>query len=515
MLETIESKKKVDKGAYQQWFPRLKTDLRELQQMAREANMPVLVLFEGFHLAGRGDSLKHLTESLDPRGFEVHSTHLPSDDELQRHWLWRFWVKLPQRGKISLFEGSWYSRVLDERVQGLCSESEWSHAYQEINQTEEMLTADGALIVKFWLHISKKEQKRRLKAEEKDVFRRLDITKEDWALHKQYEEYETAVEEMLDRTSTHAAPWVVVEAGDHRYRRMKIFQTLCEAIGNRLNAQEKEKKASTKKKQVIVPALEEMPTVLDKVDLEKTLSVREYEKKKIALQVRLRRLQYEAIKRKLSLVIVYEGWDAAGKGGSIRRLTATLDPRFYDVISIGKPAPEDHAHHYLWRFWKHIPKWGHFTIYDRSWYGRVLVERIEGFCSDAEWQRAYQEIDEFEMQLFRGGIGLAKFWLHISPQEQLRRFEARDADPHKRFKMTDEDWRNRDKWDAYRESVDEMVKRTSTTYAPWTIIEGDCKRWARIRAMETISDLLEQMIERDKSKKDKNLSKKTMKKRGG
>ncbi|CAN5269441.1 polyphosphate:AMP phosphotransferase [soil metagenome] len=487
MLETIDLKKKIDKDAYLQWFPRLKTDLRELQQHAREANFPIIVLFEGLHMAGKADSLKHLGEALDPRGFSVHTTDLPSEEELQRHWLWRFWVRMPERGKIGFFERSWYTRVLEERVDKVCARDEWEHAYTEINQTEEMLTRDGVLLIKFWLHLSSGEQKKRLKAAAKDPYSHERITKRDWRIHDQYDKYVEAVEEMVERTSTHFAPWVIVEADNARFRRMKIFQTICEAIAGAINKPAAPlPKTPRKKRELSVPVLKEMPTILDNADLTKTITTEDYELQKVELQMCLRRAQQDAIARGHSLAIVYEGWDASGKGGSIRRLTATLDPRYYDVIAIGKPTPEDHAHHYLWRFWRKLPKRGNMTIFDRSWYGRVLVERIEGFCSEESWQRAYQEINEFEMQLFRSGISLVKFWIHISPEEQLRRFKAREADPHKAHKMTDEDWRNRDKWDAYRTAVDDMVKKTSTTYAPWTIIEGDCKRYARVHAMTAV-----------------------------
>jgi polyphosphate:AMP phosphotransferase len=493
MLETIDADKRIDKETYREWFPRLKVDLRELQQKVREARLPVIVLLEGWHMSGKADTIKHLGEALDPRGFNVHTTHSPSEDERERHWLWRFWTRLPPRGKIAFFERSWYTRVLDERVDGRCREEEWNHAYQEILQTEEMLSADGYIILKFWLHITKKEQRRRLRKSEKDPFRRYDVSDADWQIHKKYDEYEAAAEEMLERTSSHQAPWIIVEAGDHRFRRLKIFQTICESVANSIN-KPAARRQSGERRRISVAALEEMPTLLDKVDLSKRLTQEAYEEKKLVLQVKLRRLQLAAVDRRLTQVVVYEGWDAAGKGGSIRRLTATLDPHHYDVIPISKPTADELARHYLWRFWRTLPRWGQMAIYDRSWYGRVLVERIEGFCTEAEWRRAYQEINEFEMQLYRAGITIIKFWLHISPDEQLRRFEARQADPNKAYKLTEEDWRNREKWQAYREAVDEMITRTSTTYAPWTIIEADCKRHARVRTMETVIAAIEESL---------------------
>jgi polyphosphate:AMP phosphotransferase len=500
MLETIDPTRKVAKEDYRQWFPRLKTDLRELQQKVREARMPVIVLFEGWHLSGRGDSIKHLGEALDPRGFSVHSLETVAPHEAARPWLWRYLVRTPARGKIAFFEHSWYSRILDQRVSGHVKNADLAHAYQEIIQSEEMLAADGCKILKFWLHISEKEQRKRLKKMEKDPFH--DVSKEDWRKVERYKAFESAAEEMLERTSTHFAPWTIVEAGDHRYRRMKIFQTIIEGLVQGIA--ERTDKASVPRNRptrVSVPVLEEMPTLLDSVDLTRKVTPEVYEEKKVTLQLRLRRLQDESIKRGLTKVIVMEGWDAAGKGGSIRRLTATLDPRHYDVIPISKPTQNELDHHYLWRFWIKVPQRGHMTIFDRSWYGRVLVERIEGFCSEEEWRRAYQEINEFELQLYNAGISVIKFWLHITPEEQLRRFEARQADPHKAHKLTEEDWRNREKWNQYRECVDDMITKTSTTYAPWTIVEADCKRHARIRVMETTCQAIEKGIARLKKTK--------------
>ncbi len=507
MLETIDTSKKVDKEAYKEWLPRLKTDLRELQQKVREAGIPVLVIFEGLDTSGKGDSIRHLSEVLDPRGFRVHVAYETTEDERKRPWLWRYWVNTPARGRISFCERFWYYRLLNERIDGLVEKEEWSHAYQDINQTEEMLHEDGALIVKFWLHISRKEQKKRLKAAENDPFLRYTVTKREWGRHKKYEEFIAAAEEMLERTSTHISPWHIVEANDRRYRRMRVLQHLCEEIANALNRQERRKKVGeVKNGYVSVPVLEEMPTLLDKVDLTKKLDEEEYQKRKVEGQVRLHGLQIEAVKRGVSSMVVYQGWDAAGKGGNIRRLTATLDPRFYSVIPISKPTDEELSHHYLWRFWNHVPPVGHMTIFDRSHYGRVMVERIEGFCTEADWRRAYQEINEFEMQLYRAGIAIVKFFIHITPEEQLRRFESRQNDPNKAWKMTDEDWRNREKWDQYRESIDEMIQRTSTTYAPWTIIEGNDKRFARVKGIEVVCKTLEEALERKAAQKGKSSS---------
>ncbi|MCC5874863.1 MAG: polyphosphate:AMP phosphotransferase [Candidatus Sumerlaeia bacterium] len=511
MLETVDTNKKLEKSAYKEWFPRLKFELRELQQTAREAKLPIIIILEGWHLAGKSDSMRHLAEALDPRGFRVHTTFPPTEEERTDHWLQRFWERFPEKGRVVVFVRSWYYRVLHERVEGTMTDEQVTHAFQAINQTEQMLTADGAVVLKFWLHISRKEQKRRLKSAEKNPFDRYVVSESDWEAYRLYSEYERSVEEMLERTSTHGAQWIIVGSGDHRYRRLRIFQELCEGIVNGLNRQRLKKElAGVKKstKEMSVPVLEEMPTILDKVDLTKTLDSETYDRKKVSLQLRLRRTHNESHNHGIPMVNVFEGWDAAGKGGAIRRLTATLDARYYRVIPIGKPTPEELNRHYLWRFWRHIPKDGVLTIFDRSWYGRVMVERIEGFCTEEEWRRAYQEINEFELQLFNAGVVINKFWLHISAEEQLARFESRAEDPHKSWKLTDEDWRNREKWDLYREAVDDMIKRTSTTYAPWTIVEGNCKRYARVKVIETVCQTLDKAIEGRKPLKKKGKKKK-------
>jgi polyphosphate:AMP phosphotransferase len=498
MLETIDPGKKISKEDYKEWFPRLKADLRALQQKVREAGVPVLILVEGVAYAGKADTIRQMADALDPRGFTVHSIDLPTVADEERPWLWRFWVRSPSRGKIALFERYWYIRVLEERVEGRIPADECTYAFQEINQTEEMLADDGAIIIKLWLQVSREEQKKRLKRVAEDPFREFDPRGGSLKAYKKYDEYQTAVEEMLVRTSTHAAPWIIVESDHPRFRRVKVLQSVCETIADALNKRQANEACPEKEKieRVSVPALEEMPKVLDRVDLSLSLTEEEYDSEKTALQAHLRELQFHMVKQRLPMLMVFEGWDAAGKGGSIRRLTANLEPRFYDVYSITKPTPEELARHYLWRFWRRLPRSGHIAIFDRSHYGRVMVERVEGFCSEEAWRRAYHEINEFEMMLYRHGVIIAKFWLEISSEEQLQRFEARSNDETKQHKITDEDWRNRAKWDAYRGAVDEMIQRTSTTFAPWTIVEGNCKRYARVKVMKTVASTMKAALGR-------------------
>jgi polyphosphate:AMP phosphotransferase len=394
---------------------------------------------------------------------------------------------------MAVFDRSWYGRVLVERVEKLIKPEQWRSAYNEIAQFERMLTDDGMVVVKFWLHISEKEQKRRFKEIEKSKYDSWRVTKEDWEHHKQYGAYAQAAEEMVARTNTAYAPWTIVEATDKRYRLIKIFKTLADAMQTALNAKTGQAPAPKRapRASVSVQALKEMETILDKVDLTPTLKRKDYEEQLKEYQFRLRELEFKCFDERRPVIVGYEGWDAAGKGGNIRRVTEALDPRGYSVIPIAAPKGDDATHHYLWRFWRQLPKAGHLAIFDRTWYGRVLVERIEGFCSEAEWRRAYQEINEFELSLTNYGLILVKFWLHISKEEQLRRFKEREKIDYKQYKITEEDWRNREKWDAYRQAVVDMIQNTSTSYAPWTIVEANDKLFARIRALSTIVEAIE------------------------
>ena len=513
MLETLDLDKKIDKAAYDKSFPELRDKLRELQRRSFDAKIPVAVVFEGWDAAGKGDTIGKLVERLDPRGVKVHPISAPLEDERLRPFLWRFWTRLPARGEVAVFDRSWYGRVLVERVDKLIEPEQWRSAYNEIAQFERMLSDDGMVLVKFWLQISEKEQKKRFKELEKSKYDAWRVTKEDWAHHRDYDAYTQAAEEMFERTNTAYAPWTIVEATDKRYRLIKVFKTLADAMQTALAARTEQaapKRAA--RASVSVQALKEMETVLDKVDLTKALKRKEYEDQLQEYQVRLRELEYRCFDERRAVVIGYEGWDAAGKGGNIRRVTECLDPRGYSVVPIAAPKGDDATHHYLWRFWRQLPKAGHLAIFDRTWYGRVLVERVEHFCSEAEWRRAYQEINEFELSLANFGTIVVKFWLQISKDEQLRRFKEREKIPYKQYKITEEDWRNREKWDAYRQAVVDTLQNTSTTYAPWTIVESNDKLWARIRTLRTIVETVERGLGIGKTgkgtKKRKNKKKK-------
>lgn len=503
MLKEIDLSVKLGKDEYKQTMPDLELKIGELQRDARSLRLPVIIVFEGMEASGKGTLINRLIMPLDPRGFKVYPI-LPADEnERLRPFLWRFWTKTPEKGRIAIFDRSWYRRVTVDRVDGTVDKGEWSKAYQEINSFERQLAEDGNVIIKFWLHISKKEQQKRFEELEANAKTSWRVTREDWKHHRQYKKYVAAAEEMIEHTNTHYAPWTVVEAKDLRFATVKIFETAVHAIDTKIQ-QIREREAQKKPAKKDRPAArhpklqagKSATSLLDTVDLAKTASEKEYDAKLEHYQNELRDLEHEIYLKRIPVVILYEGWDAAGKGGNIKRITGNLDPRGYEVIPVGAPNDIEKAHHYLWRFWNHIPKAGHITIFDRTWYGRVLVERIEGFCGEQDWKKAYQEINEMEQHLANFGTVIVKFWLHISKEEQARRFEERENTPYKKWKITAEDYRNREKWEVYKAAVDDMLLKTSTTYAPWTIVESECKHYARLKALKTVIQAIRRALAR-------------------
>jgi len=500
MFEAAEVGRKLSKEAYKRRVPELRASLLDAQQRLRSAPFPVIVAFAGVDGAGKGETVNLLNEWMDPRWIVTRAFGQPSDEERERPEHWRFWRELPPRGRIGLFLSSWYSRPVVDRAYRRLSRVELEHQLRSLADFERTLADDGALILKFWMHLDQKSQRKRLKTLERDPLTRWRVTKLQWKHWKMYDQFIDAAEQAIRTTSTGQAPWMIVEGRDEEYRSVAVAQLLLNAIGQRLERLEQPKPAAAPsaakaKKSVAVKARAvPAPTVLSQLDMSKRLEKGAFDRELLKWQGELNRLQRRAARDAVSTILVCEGADAAGKGGAIRRVTSALDAREYQVIPIAAPTDEERAHHYLWRFWRHLPRAGRVTVFDRSWYGRVLVERVEGFAAPAEWMRGYAEINEFEQQLVEHGIVLVKYWIHISKDEQLRRFKAREGSPFKSWKITEEDWRNRTKGDAYEQAVNDMVERTSTRQAPWTLVEGNDKYYARIRVLQTACERLRQRL---------------------
>ncbi len=495
MLEKIDLKKKCQGKEYKAKLEEESAKLSVLQRQCKEAGIPVIIVFEGFGAAGKGTQINRLIQAMDPRGFSVYTSNKESEDERLHPFLWRYWTKIPAKGRFAIFDRSWYRRVLVDRFDKITKKEELPSAFHDILSFERQLTDDGTVIIKFFLYISKEEQKKRFKLLEDSRETAWKVTEADWKRNKEYSEYLKINEEMLEKTDTDYAPWVIVEAMDKNYAALKIISS----VTARLEKELEKKAALTKSEKKAAKAVDKYKSgVLSGVDLSKALSNKEYKQKLDSLQKKMEILHSELYRLRIPVVICFEGWDAGGKGGAIKRLTSHMDPRGYQVNPTASPNDTEKAHHYLWRFWNNMPKAGHIAIFDRTWYGRVMVERIEGFCSEAEWKRAYQEINEMEEHLANSGCIVLKFWLHIDKDEQERRFKERMENPAKQWKITDEDWRNREKWDEYEKAVDEMLVRTSTTYAPWEIVEANSKYYARVKVLKTVVEAMEKEIEKRK-----------------
>jgi len=490
MFESAELGHAVDKKIYDKEVPALRSALLDAQfDLARDGKFPVILLIGGINGAGKGPTVNVLNAWMDPRLIETNSLGAPSDEEADRPPMWRYWRALPPAGKIGIFFGSWYTEPIADRVYGRTDDSDLERSIEEIERFETMLAAEGALLLKFWFHLSKKAQKKHLKSLEADPENSWRVSESDWEQTKRYDKVVRVSELALRRTSKGHAPWHLVEGSDARYRNLTVGRTLLAALRGRLDGPAENTAASA-----VPPPLPSVDgrNVIGALDLSLTLSKKSYEKKLAELQGRLNGLSRHKKFQRHALVAAFEGNDAAGKGGSIRRVTGALDARFVRVIPVAAPTDEESLHPYLWRFWRQIPRRGHSVIFDRSWYGRVLVERVENLSPEDDWMRAYGEINDFEEELANYGCIVVKFWLAIDKDEQEARFKAREATGYKQFKLTDDDWRNRDKWDLYVHAVSDMVERTSTSVAPWTLVEANDKHYARIKVLETLCDRIEE-----------------------
>ena len=494
MFETAELGQKVSRSKYRAQLGLLREQLLEAQVQLREEGIPVIALFAGVDGAGKGESANLLSAWMDTRWMVTRAFDEPTTEERERPGFWRYWRDLPAKGQIGLFLSAWYHDPLLHHVNGRISKAELNSQLDKILSFEKMLADDGAIILKFWMHLGKKAQRERFEALEADPLQRWRVTQQDWQHWRMYEQFVSTAERMIRRTDTPHAPWTIVEGADSHYYGLKVGTVLRDRITDLIAARRK-RAGSEPDEEVEKPTKESSgATVLPKLDMSKSLTKKDYRRDLEKLQGLLNLLHRRARDDQRSTILVFEGWDAGGKGGAIRRVTGALDARAYRVIPIAAPTDEEKAHHYLWRFWRHLPRAGRFTIYDRSWYGRVLVERVEGFAKPEEWQRAYAEINEFEQELVEAGNVIVKFWMHITKEEQKERFELRRKTPYKRWKLTDEDWRNRDRWNQYELAVHEMIERTSTQTAPWVVVEGNNKRYARIKVLKTVCKRMQEAL---------------------
>ena len=488
MFESAELDHRIDKKTFKQEVPALRAALQAAQYELKEnGKIPVIVLVSAQDGAGKGETINVLYDWMDPRFISTLAFSEPSDEERDRPRMWRYWRALPPKGRVGIFAGSWYSDPIRQRLQNSLSEAGLDARIDQINRFEAMLASEGALVLKFWFHLTKDGQRERLKALEKDPRTAWRVTKWNWNRLKTYDDLQDVAGHILRMTNTPWAPWIVVEGSDDRFRSLSVGKILLDSITRRLATPEPSD----------VPVAPPPPANIDGRDLLTELKLDQVMTKPTFLhelakwQGRLSELVRDPRFKQRSVVCVFEGADAAGKGGAIRRVSAALDARQYQIVPIAAPTEEERAQPYLWRFWRHMPRIGRITMFDRSWYGRVLVERVEGFCSQSDWLRAYSEINDFEHELADSGAIVVKFWLQISADEQLKRFKEREQIAFKQFKITAEDWRNRDKWNDYHRAVCDMVDRTSTGEAPWTLVEANNKEFARVKVLRTLCERIE------------------------
>ncbi|HTM19791.1 MAG TPA: polyphosphate:AMP phosphotransferase [Kofleriaceae bacterium] len=490
MFEAAELGQSIDKATYERQVPRLREALLAAQLGVRDADYPVVVVIGGVDGAGKGETVNTLLEWMDPRHIDTFALSAPSDEERERPPYWRFWRALPPRGKIGIFFGGWHSAPIVDRAYKRIKADEMDRQLAEVVAFERLLVAEGTLLVKLWMHLSKKFQRRRLEELAADKRTRWRVTADDWEHFEMYDRFKKISEHALRRTSTAEAPWDVIEGYDRRYQTLTVGKLLLDRLRARTDQVKKGKAAARVGEPKPPRTARGRASILASLDMDKQLDDERYGERLEEAQGELNRLCRRAARDGVSTVVVYEGVDAAGKGGSIRRVTGALDARMYKIVPVAAPTDEERRYPYLWRFWRHIPRDGRFTVFDRSWYGRVLVERVEGFCSPADWQRAYTEINEFEEQLVRDDIVVVKLWMHITQAEQLRRFQEREQVGFKRFKITEEDWRNRKKWPLYERAVSDMIERTSTDIAPWTLVPSNDKKFARVKVLDTICEAM-------------------------
>ena len=490
MLKSWTPAEMPEKSDLKEQMTAVQDRLYDLQMKIKEHKLPVLVLFEGWSAAGKGSIIGKVIKNIDPRFFKVATMSAPSTEEIRRPFLYRYMKQIPEEGKFTFLDSGWLEQTAKGVLEGSMSGEAYEKRTESIRRFERQLTDNGYLVLKFFMEIDKDEQKKRMK-------KLLDSHDTSWRVsdfdmwqHEHYKKCEKVFDRCLKDTNLPTSPWYIIDAGNRKWAELQVMETLVNNIDVALQNQ----RHSVPIPQNVFP-LVNMPR-LSEIELKgKTVEDEKYSQELKKLQVHLGELHNRLYRERIPVIITYEGWDAAGKGGNIKRVARALDPRGYEVHPIASPEPHEKSRHYLWRFWTRLPKDGHIAIFDRTWYGRVMVERLEGFCSENDWKRAYNEINEFEKELHDWGAVILKFWVQIDKETQLKRFTERQNNPEKQWKITNEDWRNREKWDQYETAVNEMLKKTSTSYAPWHILESVDKKYARIKALKIIIKELEKVLD--------------------
>ena len=489
LKEWVKEERPSDEEISQR-LEKARAELAVRQMAIKEKNLPVLVIMDGWGAAGKGSVLGRVIKNLDPRFFKCETLTQETEEEKRRPFLYRYFVRIPKAGKISFFDGSWMDEVTAKYLHGETNNKTYKAHLTSIKRFERQLNDNGYLVVKFFFHIDEKVQKKRLKELENNENTKWRVSEKDKWQNKHYKKCFDVYDEYIEATNQFVAPWYFIDSSNKKWSELQMTEILISSIDTALkNA---EAKQSAPMLQNTFP-MKSIPK-LSEIKLDKTMTDEEYKKELDKLQKRLSELHNELYHKKIPVIIAYEGWDAAGKGGNIKRIAAALDPRGYEVHPIASPEPAEKARHYLWRFWNRLPKDGHIAIFDRTWYGRVMVERLEGFCSENDWQRAYNEINEFEKELYDWNAVVIKFWVQIDKDTQLARFTDRQNTPEKQWKITDEDWRNREKWDLYEEAIDEMLQKTNTKFAPWYVLESNDKKYARIKALKIVIKAIEKKL---------------------
>lgn len=488
MLKNWNKSGKPEAGELEQRLQEARAQLAQRQIKMKEKKLPVLVLLEGWGAAGKGSVLGKVIRNMDPRFFKVADMDRPTEEEERRPFLYRHFIKIPEAGKFRFLDGGWMDEVTKAYLYGRLKEEEYKNRIGSIIRFERQLTDNGYLVMKFFFHIDEKEQKKRLSQLLEDKNTKWRVTEDDIWQNKNYNQCLKTYDKYLNDTNQSTAPWYVIDSKNKKWAELQMLEFLIRGIDTAMMN-------SAPAVPVLQNAfpLKEIPQLSD-IPLDKVLEDEEYKEELQKYQKRLSELHNKLYRKKIPVIIAYEGWDAAGKGGNIKRIASALDPRGYEVHPIASPEPHEKARHYLWRFWNRLPKTGHIAIFDRTWYGRVMVERLEGFCGENDWQRAYNEINEFEKELSDWGAIIIKFWVQIDQEIQLERFTLRQNTPEKQWKITEEDWRNREKWDLYEEAVNEMLQKTSTTFAPWHVLESNDKKYARIKALKTVIKEIEKKL---------------------